>query len=152
VTGKPAIQVGLFFPVTFYAKSHFKFLAFESVRPCNISMAGFTLDFFFDVAFMVEHDMLRHIKHLFPRRGGPGLKIMMFFSDFRVVCNNIFVAKQAFFNRWNSRVGGPVHIGMTEPAVNLFVPCVKPVAEGDGLKGTGTHMGHDVKKIGKQGD
>ena len=85
-------------------------MALKPVSSCNVPVTGFTFDLFFYVAFMVEHDMFGYIKNLFPRCGGLGIKVMVLFSDFRVVGNNKVVAIKTFFNRWDPGMDRPVHI------------------------------------------
>ena len=85
-------------------------MVFKPVRPFDISVAYFTFKFFFNMAFMIEDNMLGHMKNLVPWGWRFGIKIVMLFLDFRMTGNNEIVAEKAFFNRGYSRIAGPVHI------------------------------------------
>jgi hypothetical protein len=50
-----------------------------------------------------------------------------------VIGDDVLVTVKAFFYRRYARVGGAVHIGMTEFALDLLDSAVNPVAERDRL-------------------
>jgi hypothetical protein len=75
----PAIQVGLFFLVTFDAKSHVKIRPLQPVHGFHSPMAGFAFNFLADVPLVVKHDMFGQIIDFNPGGWRFGFKIVMYF-------------------------------------------------------------------------
>jgi len=67
--------------------------------------------------------------------------------DLRVIGNNVLVTVKTFFHSGYPRVGGAVHIRVTELALDLFHSCVDPVAERDRLLRAEVFDRHEVEKI-----
>ena len=86
-----------------------------------------------DVALMIKQHMFCHIINFYPGGWCLGVEVTMFHFNPRVICNNIFMAVQAFFHRRNPRVVGITHIRVTVLALYLFDAAVHIVAEGDRL-------------------
>ena len=64
---QPAIDVGLFLPMAFHAKSHFKLLALDAVHGLDVPMALLTGNFFFDVPLVIEQHVFGQVIGLDPR-------------------------------------------------------------------------------------
>lgn len=149
MTGQPAVQIGPFTFVTFNAESHFESFSSNSIHGFDLSMAFFTLDFFFNMPLMIEENVFRDIEDLFPGGRRPGVKIFMFLLNPGVIGNDVFVTVQAFFNRGNSWMNRSFHIRMAEPTLDGLDTGMDPVAERDRLLGTDSGGWRHVKKIEK---
>ena len=133
MTGQPAAQVDLFFPVAFDTKTHFEALAFQAVHRLDFAVARFAGDLLFNVALMVKQDMLGQFVYLDPRRWRIAVEIVVFFKYFRVIGDDIIMAVETFFHRREPRMDGASHIGMTVLAGDGLMSRMQPMTEGDGL-------------------
>jgi hypothetical protein len=97
MTCQPAIQVGLFFPVTLDAKSHLKSYLVEPVHGLYRTMARLALYLLFDVPFVIEKDMLREISDFDPRDRCPAIEVLVLLLDFRMIGDHIPMTVEALF-------------------------------------------------------
>ena len=133
VTRQPTSQVGVFYLVTVDAKSHFKIDAFYPVHGFHFAVTFLAFDLAVYMALVIKQDMLGQIIDLPPRRGGFCVKILMFFLNPGVIGNDIIMAMKTFFDRRQPGVIGTIHVRVAVPALDVFNPCMHPVAEGNGL-------------------
>jgi len=63
--------------------------------------------------------------------------------------NNVLVAVEALLHRGDPWIIGTTHIGMTKLTLDLFYPCVNPVAEWDGLLRTDIRCWWNVEVVEK---
>ncbi len=104
MTRQPAALVRVIFSMTGNTKSHLKLFLLQSIHCLNSAVAFFTFKIPFNVPLVVEENVLRHVVHLSPRRGGTGIEIIMFFQNLRMLGNNVRMTVQALFNRRYPRV------------------------------------------------
>ena len=133
MTRQPAIDVGILFIVTFQAHSHAPFLVRQPLNIFNQPVALPAGNFTVDVSLMIEQDMLGHIIHLNPGRGGLGVEILVLFLDPGMFFYNIVVAVQTLFHRRDTRKVRVSDVRVTVLALNLFDATVNIVAEGNRL-------------------
>jgi len=110
-------------------ESHLEAVTLESVHGLHRTVALLTGKVFPYVSLMIEQYMLRKIVHFLPRGGGLVVEVPVLFLNPGMVGNNVLVTVQALFHRWQSRVIGVAHIGVTVKALDLFYPNVQLVAE-----------------------
>jgi hypothetical protein len=117
------------------AESHLKIDLFEAVEGLHVAVAIDAIELSpFQVGDMVKEYEVGHPEYPYPGNRRAGAEIALLVFDLRMVRDDVFVAEKAFRNRWQARIGGALHIGMAEAAVDLLYPCMDPVAEGDGLQ------------------
>jgi len=119
--------------VTRNAEPHFELNPLETINRLHLTVTLFAHDLFLDVSFVVEKNVLREIIHFDPGRRIPGIEVFMLLLDLRVIGDDVLVTVKAFFYRRYARVGGAVHIGMTEFTLDLLDSAMNPVAERDRL-------------------
>ena len=105
MTCQPAIQGGLFFPVTFDAKAHLKSCFFEPVHGFYCAVTSLTLDLLFDVPFVIEKDMLREIIDFDPGDRCLTVEVFVLLLDFRMIGDHISMTKEALFHGRDTRKG-----------------------------------------------
>jgi hypothetical protein len=66
-------------------------------------MAFLTSHFFINVTLVVEQNMFGYIVNLDPWGRRSGIKVSMLFLDPGMISNNVVVAVQTFFHRWEAR-------------------------------------------------
>ena len=133
MTRQPAIDIGILLIVAFQAHSHAPFLVRQSLNVLNLTVTFLAGNFAVDVPLMVEQDVLGHIVNLFPGSGGLGIEVFVLLLDPGMFFDNIIMAVQTLFHRWNAGMIGIGNIGMTVLALNLFDAAVHRMAEGDRL-------------------
>ena len=149
MTRQPAIQGGLFFPVTLETKAHLKRYSFEPVYGFYHTMTNLALYRFFNVPFVIEKNMFREIIDFEPRDRCPAVEVLVFLPDFRVIGDHILMTVEALLHRRNPRKGRTSHIGMAELALDILHTSMNPVAEGDGLFRAETRCRVNIEKIEK---
>ncbi len=112
-------------------------------------MTGFACHLFFNMALVVEQDMFGEVKYLAPRYGPVIFKVRDLIFNLGMARNDMIMAEQAFFNRWNPGMDGPVHKGMAEFAVDGLMARMQTVAERNRLFRTQTGHRMCIKKIDK---
>jgi len=142
---QPAVQIGFFSFMTSNTKTHFKTFTLQAIHRFNGAMAFPTGNIFLDMPLMVEKNMFRQIKNLFPRCRGPGVKVPVLFLNFGMIGDDIFVAIQAFFHWGYPRVNRTVHIRMTKLTLDILDPRMDPMAEGDRLGRTDIGGRRDIE-------
>ena len=147
VTGQPTSEVGVFYLVTVDAKSHFKIDPFDPVHGFHAAVTFLAFDLAVYVALVIKQDMLGQVIDFPPRRGGFCIKISMFFLNPGVIGDDIIMAMETFFNRWQPGVIGTIHVRVAVPALGVFNPCMHPVAERNGLFRTDACCRRHVKII-----
>ena len=65
---QPAIEVGLFFAMAFNAESHLELRAFDAIHGLDDPVTFLALNFFSDVALVIEQHMLGQIIYFYPGR------------------------------------------------------------------------------------
>lgn len=133
VTRQPAIQIRLLFLMAFDTESHLEICSSNSIHLLDSAVTLLTGHFLFNMALVIEHDMLGQIVCLDPRSGRIGIKIPMFLQNLWVFGNDVIVAIQTFFHRWNSRMDGSADIRVAKLALNFFYAGMQAVAERYGL-------------------
>ena len=104
VTSQPAPQVGLSLAVALDTKSHVESFTFQSIHLLDLTVARFTSDFLLNVSHVVEQHVLGQLIDFHPRGGGTAVILVMFFLDLWMIGDDVVVAVQTFFYRWQSRV------------------------------------------------
>jgi hypothetical protein len=132
-------------------KSHFKAVILKPVHGFNGAVALLAGDLLPYVALMIEHYMLRKVVHSLPWGRRLGVEIPVLFLDPRMVGNDVLVAVQALFHRWQSRVIGVAHIGVTVETLDLFDPYMQLMAKRYGLFRAYVG-GVPIKKVKEQDD
>jgi hypothetical protein len=105
MTCQPAIQGGLFFPVTLDAKAHLKSCFFEPVHGLYRTMTRLALYLLFDVPFVIEKDMLREISNFDPRDRCPAVEVLVLLPDFRMIGDHISMTVEALLHGRHTRKG-----------------------------------------------
>lgn len=103
MTCQPAIQGGLFFPVTLDAKAHLKSCFFEPVHGFYCAVTSLALDLLFDVPLVIEKDMLREIIDFDPGDRYSVVEILVLFPDFRMIGDNIAMTVETLFHGGDTR-------------------------------------------------
>ena len=148
MTRQPAVQLGVLFPVALDAEFHLEFQDLEAVHVGHLAVAFGAVQFSpADVRVVLELGEIRNVEDPHPRYGGVGVEVPLFLNELWMLRNDIFVAVEALFHRRESRVRGPLHIGVTESAVDLFDPRVDAMAEVDGLLRTEVPFRVDGEEI-----
>jgi hypothetical protein len=119
--------------MTVNAESHLEAVTLESVLGLHRAMALLTGEVFPYVSLVIEQYVLRNVVHFFPRGGGLVVVVPVLFLYPGMLGNDVLVAVQTLFHRWQSRVVGIAHIGVAVKALDLFHPNVQLVAERYGL-------------------
>jgi hypothetical protein len=138
VTGQPAVHIGLFGLVTFYALTHAPLFSLQAVRIFNFPMAGLAHYLTVDMPLVVEQDVFGQLVDFHPGRRRLGVVIFVLFLNPWMVGNDVLVTVQAFFHRRQTGVIGIIHIGVTESTLDLFYAAMHGMAEGYGLFGPET--------------
>ena len=133
MTCEPAVKVGFLFPVAINTESHLEAMTLEPVHGLHRAVALLTSNFLPYVALMIEQYMLRKVVHPLPWSRRLGVEIPMLFLDPGMVGNDVLVTVQALFHRWQARVIGVAHIGVTVKALYFLDPNVQLMAERYGL-------------------
>ena len=133
MTRQPAIDVSILFIVAFQAHPHAPLFVRQPVKVLNLPVAFPAGNFTIDMALMIEQDMLGYIVNLFPRSGGLGIEVFVLLLNPGMFFDDIIVAVQTLFHRWNAGVVGIGNIGVTVLALDLLDTAVHGVAEGDRL-------------------
>ena len=133
MTRQPAIDVSILFIVAFQAHPHAPLFVRQPVKVLNLPVAFPAGNFTIDMALMIEQDMLGYIVNLFPRSGGLGIEVFVLLLNPGMFFDDIIVAVQTLFHRWNAGVVGIGNIGVTVLALDLLNAAVHGVAEGDRL-------------------
>ena len=133
MTGQPAIDVGILLIVAFQTHSHAPLLVRQPLTVLNLPVAFLAGNFAVDMALMIEQHMLGHIVNLFPGSGGLGIEILMLLLDPGMFFDDVVMAMQTLFHRWDAGMIGIGNIGMTVLALNLLDAAVHRVAEGNRL-------------------
>ena len=89
--------------------------------------------FFVDVPLVVEENVLGNVVDFFPWCGAPGIKIAVFLPYPWMLGNDVVMAVQTLFHRWNTRKIGVGHIGVAVLTLYLLDANVNIVAERYGL-------------------
>ena len=126
---QPAIDVGIPFIVAFQAHPHTPFLVRQALVVLNLSVAFLAGDFAVDVPLVIEQNMLGHIVDFFPGRGCFCVVIFMLLLNPGMLFDDIVMAVQTLFHRWDARVIGIGNIGMAVLALDLLDAAVNRVAE-----------------------
>ena len=130
---QPAIDVSILFIVTFQAHPHAPVFVRQPVKVLNLPVAFPAGNFTVNMTLMIEQDMLGYIVNLFPRSGGLGIEVFVLLLNPGMFFEDIIVAVQTLFHRWNAGVVGIGNIGVTVLALDLLDTAVHGVAEGDRL-------------------
>jgi hypothetical protein len=77
--------------------------------------------------------VLGHIVDFDPGGRGLGVEVFVLLLDPGMFFDDIVMAMQTLFHRWNARLIGICNIGMTVLALDLLDPAVHGMAEGDRL-------------------
>ena len=85
-------------------------------------MAFFTGNLFFNMSLVIKYDMLGQIVHFAPRRRRLRIVVIVFFSNHRMIGDDVVMAVQAFFHRRQTWMIGTRHVGMAIVAVDGFMP------------------------------
>ncbi len=148
MTGQPAIQLGAHLSVAADAKPHLKFDETQSVHFSYVSMAFCTVKPGpLDVGNMVEINKVGDPVDPQPGNGLFGLVMGLFLENLRVPGNNIGMTEETFLHGRNPRIRRPLDERMAEPAIDLFHPCMHPMAEINRLSGTQVAVGVVIIKI-----
>jgi hypothetical protein len=99
----------------------------------HLTVTLLTSHFLVDVPLVVEENVLGNVVNFFPWCGGPGIKIPVFLPYPWMLGNDIVMAVQTLFHRWNTRKIGVGHIGVAVLTLYLFDANVNVVAERYGL-------------------
>ena len=152
VARQPTIHIRLLLKMALDAKPHLEFILLEPVHGLDLAVTSLALDIAVDVSLVVEQNVLRHIVHLHPWRGCPGVEIVMLFLDPGVVGDDILVAMQTLLHRRQPRMVGIIHIGMAIPTLDLLNPGMEAVAERNGLFQTGVRARRKIIEIKQRDD
>jgi hypothetical protein len=120
VACQPAIQVGLLLTVTIDTETHLEMNALDPVHGLHRSMTLFAGNILLYVPFVIEDDVFGQIVDLTPRGRGVRVVILVFLPDLGMIGDNVLVTIETFLDRWDSRVNGTPHVGMTELALDLL--------------------------------
>ena len=100
------------------AESHFETLTLQSVFGLYRTVALLAGKILSYVSLMIEQYVLRKIVHFFPRSGDVVVVVPVLLLDPGMVGDDVLVTVQALLHRWQSRVVGVAHIGMTVKALD----------------------------------
>ena len=103
MTRQPAIDIGIFFIVTFQAHPHAPIFVRQSLQVLNQSVAFPAGNFAVDVALMVEQHVFRYVVYLDPGRRGLGVEILVLLLNPGMFFDDIVMAVQTFSHRRNAR-------------------------------------------------
>jgi hypothetical protein len=151
VTCQPAVKVGFLFPVAINTESHLEAMTLEPVHGLHRAVALLTSNFLPYVALMIEQYMLGKVVHPLPWSRRLGVEIPVLFLDPGMVGNDVLVTVQALFHRWQARVIGVAHIGVTVKALYFLDPHMNLMTERNRLFGTYVG-GVNIEKIKEQDD
>ena len=129
MTRQPAIDIGILLIMAFQAHSHTPLFVRQPLNVLNLTVAFLAGDFAVDVSLMIEQDMLGHIVDFFPGSGCSVVEILMFLLNPGMFFDDIVMAVQTLFHRWNARMVGVGNIGMTVLALDLLDAAMHRVAE-----------------------
>ena len=134
VTGQPTVELGLPFSVASHAKAHLEVDRHESIPGFDVAVTLCAVDFVpAHMGPVMEINIIRRKENPDPGDRFSRLKVLELLLNFRVLGDDVLMAKEAFLNRWNSRILGALHKGVTEAAVDFFYACMDAVAERNGL-------------------
>ena len=121
----------------------------QALKVLHLSVTFGAGNFAVDVALMVKQHVLGHIIKLYPGRWRVGVKVFVFLFDPGMIGDDIVMAVQTFFHRWDSGMIGIGHVGVAVLALNLFHPAVDIVAERDRLLRPNAAVRHLVEQENK---
>jgi hypothetical protein len=104
MTRQPTIDVRIFFIVAFQTHPHPPLLVRQSVKVFNQAVTFPARNFAVDMPLMIEQNVLSYVIHLDPGGGGLRVKILMLLLDPGMFFDNIVMAMQTLFHRWNAGV------------------------------------------------
>ena len=130
---QPAVEVGIFLPVTLDTLPHAPDFLRQTLRFPYLPVTFLTGDFFINVALVVEQHVFSHIIDFYPGCWRTGVKISVFLLYPGMIGNDIVMAMQAFFHRRNSGMIGIGHEGVAVLTLDLLDPAVDSMAERDWL-------------------
>jgi len=147
MTRHPAVKFRPPLPVAVDAEAHLKIHGHEPVHVFYFPVAVRAVDSRPDVGAVVEFHMVGHIINANPGDRSFGFQVPSLLNDLGMLRDDVLVARETLAHRGNPRVVGPVHVGMTESAVDLLDPGVNPVAEKNGLLGADGLLGVEIIKV-----
>ena len=134
-----------------HTEPHLEAVTIESVHGLHRTVAFLASKIFPYVPLMIKQYMLGKVVHFLPRCGGLAVEVPVLFLNPGMFGNNILVTVQTLLHRWQSRVVGITHIGVTVEALDLFHPDVQLVTERYGLFRADV-CSETIKEIEKQND
>ena len=93
---KPAVKLGLSFPVTGDAEFHLKRNRYQAIKFFYITMAHSTIDIFSDMRGVIELNMVRNIIDPLPGYRRFCFQVPALLNQLRVLRDNIIMTKKAF--------------------------------------------------------
>lgn len=126
---QPAVEVGIFLPVTLDTLTHAPDFLRQALRFPHLTVTFLTGNFFINMALVIKQHVFGHIIDFYPGCGRTGIKIFVFLLYPGMIGNYIFMAVQAFFDRRDSGMIGIGHEWVAVLALDLFYPAVDSMAE-----------------------
>ena len=93
---KPAVKLGLSFPVTGDAKFHLKRHRHQAIKFFYITMANRTIDIFSDMRCVIEFNMVRNIIDPLPGNRGPGFQMPALLNQLRMLRDDVIMTEETF--------------------------------------------------------
>jgi hypothetical protein len=135
------VELGTFFLMAFDTELHLKINGAKAIHRRDVAMTPQAIYFSpLNMRLVPEFYEIRDKVYAYPRNGNPLIQVLLFFHDFRMHRDNIFMAEEAFLDLRKSGMFGTLDIGMAKAAVDLLDPGMNPVAEIDRLTGSDTRV------------
>ena len=115
------------------AKAHFEVYRDEAVHAPDIAVTFCAINFCSHMRTMMKIDIIRNKVDANPGDWSLFIIILPLFQDLGMLREDISMAVETFFYWWDPCVLRPAHKGVAETAMDLFDPCMDPMAEKDGL-------------------
>ncbi|MDP6180450.1 MAG: hypothetical protein QGG48_11210, partial [Desulfatiglandales bacterium] len=147
MTAKPAVHLGVSFPVTFDAETHFKHICHKPVHFFYVTMTFRAVNVFSNMAFVAEPDVVRNIHDPLPRDRVPCIKVFLQLPYLRMLRDNVLMTKKTFPHSRNTRFFRTLHKSMAEAAIDPLDAGMHPVAEIDRLLRPDNFMGIEIIQI-----
>ena len=130
---QPAVEVGIFLPVTLDTLTHAPYFLRQTLRFPYLSVTFLTGNFLINMALVIKQHVFGHIVDFYPGCWRTGVKIFVFLFYPGMIGNYIVMAMQAFFHRRDSGMIGIGHEGVAVLTLDLLDPAVDSMAERDWL-------------------
>jgi len=100
---QPAVEVGIFLPMTFDALAHAPAFVWKAVQIGNLPVTLLAGDFAVNVTLVIKQHVFSHVIDLDPWSRFLVIEIAVFFLDPRMFDDDVIVTVQTLFHRRNAR-------------------------------------------------